>query len=105
MSTFNLYYDAEDSKQPFTIATSGANGLGEVVMNHIDDNGWNITGEESDADLEDFAREAVYSGNQCLEAGYDECGNPIELDYEMSYTGVLKAMTWVRDNASVGVAG
>ena len=95
--TIDLYYDSTDTYHPFCLAASGQRCYGEAVISNVLDNGWQITGEETDGDLEDYAHDCVYRNGDCLQVfNYDD-GEGDDLSFDLSYEGLLMTLKFVRD--------
>lgn len=94
--TYDLYYNPADDS--FTVSQSGMRCFGISVVSHITDNGWNITGTETDEELEEMACQ-IATERISYEASSDEFPffAEVTLSHETTERGAMAMLTFCRD--------
>lgn len=97
MSTFDLYYDPANARDPFTVARSGAREFGMSVIENITDNNWGVDETLSDEECERYA--ALAQENYPMTVSSPDTGEEEELPHEVGLAGYRAAMLYLRDAA------
>jgi hypothetical protein len=94
-TTIDLYYDP-GNPDPWAIAASGIRGFGYPVVRirNIGDNAYCIVGDETDAELREYAESLV----ECEPLSWtDYDGDEHTVSQEESAIGYLRVLTHLRD--------